>query len=460
MRSRAAAANAAPIRVGWAETPGHLAPLVAVLAKKHPQIMPGDGKTYDFEPIRFPGSTPQIQALAIHELEVAAFSDSAFALAITNAHLDVQIVADVIQTGHAGYFPGEYVVAKDGPIKTIADVKGKRVATNAIGSEADSTMRAMLRKHAIKDSDFTTVEANFANQPAMLEEGKVDMIELLPQFAHDLMATGKYRILFTAAQVNGISEAVFWCVRADFIAAHRPAMIDFLTDYMRAVRWFLDPKNRKEALAILAGVTHKPLQDLQFAFTAHDFYRSPDLIAGYSGGPEGDRRRRKARRPAEGHRGQPQICRSVAGQSRGEGPRSPWLLIPPNCSVSRPSRKPRSRSCRGRAAGPSGAALGGAVALYADPAAGAGLGSGDPAGPGVAPGDAGARPGVHRLVGLDGERRSGHQRRDLARPRRCRARPRDRHRRPARRTDGLVQAGPNDVQPDRCRRSTRCPNRR
>ena len=237
------AAAAAPllIRVGWAETPGHLAPLVAELAKRHPEVMPNDGKVYDFQPVRFPGSTPQIQALAIKELEVAAFSDSAFALAVTNAHLDVPIVADVIQTGHPGYFPGEYVVAKDGPIKTIGDVKGKRVATNAIGSEADSTMRAMLRKHGIKDSDFTTVEANFANQPAMLEEGKVDMIELLPQFASELMATGKYRVLFTGTEVHGVSEAVFWCMRADFIAAHRPALIDFFTDYMGAMRWFLNP---------------------------------------------------------------------------------------------------------------------------------------------------------------------------------------------------------------------------
>jgi sulfonate transport system substrate-binding protein len=273
-----AASEPLVIRVGWAETPGHLAPLVAELAKRHPEIMPNDGKVYDFEPVRFPGSTPQIQALAIKQLEVAAFSDSAFALAITNAHLDVQIVADVIQTGHEGYFPGEYVVARDGPIKTIADVKGKRVATNAIGSEADSTMRAMLRKHGIKDSDFTTVEANFANQPAMLEEGKVDMIELLPQFASELMATGKYRVLFTGTEVHGISEAVFWCMRADFIAVHRPALIDFFTDYMRAVRWFLDPANRNEALTILVAVTHKPLKDVQFAFTPHDFYRSPDLM--------------------------------------------------------------------------------------------------------------------------------------------------------------------------------------
>lgn len=275
---RAAESTPLPIRVGWAETPGHLAPLVAALAKRHPEIMPNNGKTYDFEPVRYPGSTPQIQALAINDLEIAAFSDSAFALAVANAHLDVPIVADVVQTGHPGYFPGEYVVAKDGPIKTVADVRGKRVATNAIGSEADSTMRAMLRKHGIKDSDFTTVEANFANQPAMLIEGKVDMIELLPQFASELTAAGKYKILFTGVDVHGVSEAVFWCMRADFIAAHRPALIDFFTDYMRALHWFLTPANRPEALALTVAVTHKSAKDLDFAFTRHDFYHSPDMV--------------------------------------------------------------------------------------------------------------------------------------------------------------------------------------
>src|SRR5579883_2898223 len=248
-------ADPVPIRVGWAQTPGHLAPLVAELAKRHPEVLPNDGKSYDFQPVRYAGSTPQIQALAIKDLEVAAFSDSAFALAVTNAHLDVKIVADVLQTGRPGYYAGEYV-----------------------GAEADSTMRAMLRRHGIKDSDFTTIEANFANQPAMLEGGKVDMIELLPQFSHDLMATGKYRVLFTSNEVHGISDAVFWCMRGDFIAAHRPALVDFYTDYMRAVRWFLDPKNRKEALAIAVAVTHSPEKNLEYAFTSHDFYRPPDLM--------------------------------------------------------------------------------------------------------------------------------------------------------------------------------------
>lgn len=276
----AGARAAAPLKlaVAWVETPGHLAPLVAALARRHPEIMPNDGKSYDFEPIRFRGTTTVIPALAVNDIQIAPFSDAAFALAVTNAHLDMKIVADVLQTGHKGYFPGEYVVAKDGPIKTVADVKGRRVATNAIGSEADSVMRVMLRRHGITSGEFTTVEANFANQPAMLEGGKVDMIELLPQFAHDLMASGRYRVLFTAAQVMGVSESVFWGMRADFIKARRPVLVDFFTDYMRAVHWFLDPKNRKEALRILVAVTHEPEKNLDFAFTGHDFYHDPDLV--------------------------------------------------------------------------------------------------------------------------------------------------------------------------------------
>jgi len=104
-----AASAAFQIRVGWAQTPGHLAPLVAELAKRHPEIMANRGRTYEFVPIRYAGSTPQIQALAIQELEVAAFSGSALTLAIANAHLDVKIVADVLQTGRPGYYALEYL---------------------------------------------------------------------------------------------------------------------------------------------------------------------------------------------------------------------------------------------------------------------------------------------------------------------------------------------------------------
>ncbi len=266
------------INIGWAQAPGHLAPLLDVLAQKHPDIMPHDGKTYIAKAVRFKGSTPQIQAMAANELQIAAFAPSSLALAITNAHLDVRVVSDVIQTGAHGYFDQPYMVRKDGPIKNVVDVKGKRIATNAIGSASDAAMRVMFHKHGVEDTQFTTVEANFANMVSMIEENKVDLIAVMPQFEHKLDEAGKYRTLFTMGQAIGPSQTVLWAMREDFIKAHRPALVDFFEDHIRAVRWFLDPKNRAEALAIAEEVTKQKPEDLAYAFTKKDFYRSPDCV--------------------------------------------------------------------------------------------------------------------------------------------------------------------------------------
>lgn len=271
-----ARADPLTIRVGWVVTPGHLAPLIEELGKREPDVFKHLGKSYVMQAVHFQGTTPEIQAQAINELEVASFSTAAVALAITNARLDERIVADVVADGMPGHFSEYYVVRADGPIKQIEDVKGHRIATNTIGSASDAAMRTMFRKHGIKDSDFTTVEANFANMPAMLEGGKVDFIGVLPQFAHGIIGNDKYKVLFTARDAVGPTQAVMWAMRADFIAAHRPALIDFFEDHIRAVRWFLNPKNRTEALAITSDVTKLPKEKLAFAFTKEDFYHSPD----------------------------------------------------------------------------------------------------------------------------------------------------------------------------------------
>jgi NitT/TauT family transport system substrate-binding protein len=270
-------ADGVQIRIGWAQAPGHLAPLLDVLATKYPDIMPHQGKSYDASAIHFGGSTPQIQAIAIGELEIAAFAPSSLTLAITNAQLDVRVVSDVIQDGLPGHYDEPFIVRKDGPIKSITDLKGKRVATNAIGSASDNAMRIGLRKNGVQDRDFTTVEADFANMVPMIEGDKVDLVALMPQFVHRIDALGKYRTLFTAGEARGPAQTVFWVMRADFIEAHRPALVDFFEDHIRAVRWFLDPKNREQALAIAMQVTKQQREDLDYAFTDADFYRSLDL---------------------------------------------------------------------------------------------------------------------------------------------------------------------------------------
>jgi sulfonate transport system substrate-binding protein len=140
----AASASADPvrIRIGWAQVPTQITPLVAELAKTHPQLFPNLNKSYTYEPVRFQGSPPQIQAFAAGEVEVVAFGPSALALAVTNAHLDPRVIADIAQDGGSkGYYTTWWAVRKDSPIKTLADMKGHTAIVNAKGASTDMFLR-------------------------------------------------------------------------------------------------------------------------------------------------------------------------------------------------------------------------------------------------------------------------------------------------------------------------------
>ena len=69
--------------------------------------------------------------------------------------------------------------------------------------------------------------------PAMLDDAKVDLINLLPQY-HYMLKQGKYRVLFQAKDGEGRIQAVLWAMRANVLAEHRAAVVDFLEDHLRA----------------------------------------------------------------------------------------------------------------------------------------------------------------------------------------------------------------------------------
>jgi NitT/TauT family transport system substrate-binding protein len=158
-------------------------------------------------------------------------------------------------------------------------MKGKRVGTNAIGSASDTAIRAMLLKHGMRDKrDYTVVEAAFPNIPAMLESGKIDLGTVLQPTSDQLIATGKYRPLFRAKDAIGPSQLVFLTARADFLDKNRAALKDFFEDYVRAFRWFEDPANKKQAVAIVAKFMNQDPAKLDYIFTKRDYYRDPFMV--------------------------------------------------------------------------------------------------------------------------------------------------------------------------------------
>ena len=125
-------------------------------------------KTYTLDVTRFQGTPPMITALASNQLDIGDLAFSSFALAVQNAGLtDLRIISDDFQDGVPGYYTDQYFVLNDSPIKTVEDLKGKVLATNAAGSAVDIAMRAMLRKHHLNDkTDVNIVEAAFPNMRA------------------------------------------------------------------------------------------------------------------------------------------------------------------------------------------------------------------------------------------------------------------------------------------------------
>ena len=66
------------------------------------------------------------------------------------------------------------VVLRDGPIKSIADLKGRTVGFSVGGFE-DAILRAMLEKHDLTLNDVKLVNVNFSLSPALIS-GKVDAV--------------------------------------------------------------------------------------------------------------------------------------------------------------------------------------------------------------------------------------------------------------------------------------------
>ena len=269
-----ARAEALKLRIGWVALPSELQSILFA----HPGIARHLGQSYELEAIHFSGTPAMITALAAGELDIVPFAFSSLATAIEKAGMDdLRVISDGFQDGVPGYYTSEYMVLKDGPIRTVADLKGKVVASNAIGSALDMGLRAMLRKHGLEDKkDYTLVEVNFANMKSVLLDRRVDLISVVTPFSRDPSLREAARTLFTQKEAIGQTQMIIWAARETYIARHRAALVDFLEDYLRAVHWYTDPANHKEVTEILAKAMKLPAERFAgWVYTHDDRFRDP-----------------------------------------------------------------------------------------------------------------------------------------------------------------------------------------
>ena len=273
----ALAADPVKIRVSYVVAPSDWAPLLPEKA----DLLKHNGKSYVLEVVRVGGTPALVQAMAANEIEIGNHSYSSLGIAIQNAGMDdLRIISDQFQDGTPGHSTTHYYVLKDSPVQKVEDLKGKVVSSNATGSAVDIAMRAMLKKHGLEDKrDYTHIEAPLPTMKAMLLDKKADLVPSVVPFQFDPEIQAKGRVLFQQREALGITQMIVWTARKGFIDKNRAAMVDFMEDALRVVRWYLDPANHDAAVAIAAKLTRIPPERFKgWFFTGKDYARNGNLM--------------------------------------------------------------------------------------------------------------------------------------------------------------------------------------
>jgi NitT/TauT family transport system substrate-binding protein len=238
------------------------------------------GKSYVMEAVRFQGTPPMITALASGELEIANLAYSTLGIAIQNAGIgDLRVISDGFRDGVPGHFSNQFFVRKDSGIKAIADLKGKVLATNVLGAGVDIAMKAGLKKHGLIDKrDFTVIEAPFPTMPAILNDRKADLVTAVMPFALNPTLNQIGVPLYDQTEGMGTTQFTLWTARQSWIDKNRAALVDYMEDMIRIVRWYLDPKNHDEAAKIASALLKIPPERFGWLFTSKDYYRDPSMM--------------------------------------------------------------------------------------------------------------------------------------------------------------------------------------
>ncbi|EGI77728.1 aliphatic sulfonate ABC transporter periplasmic ligand-binding protein [Hylemonella gracilis ATCC 19624] len=138
------------------------------------------------------------------------------------------------------------VVRKDSPIKSVADLKGKKVAATK-GTDPFLFLLRALPLFGLKRGDIEIVALQHADGRAALEQGRVDAwAGLDPLMAASELDAGS-RLIYRNV---GFNTYGFLNVRQDFLQDQPAAVRRVIAGYERARKWIL--ANPEEAAKILA----------------------------------------------------------------------------------------------------------------------------------------------------------------------------------------------------------------
>lgn len=157
------------------------------------------------------------------------------------------------------------VVPKDSPIKTVADLKGKRVAYNK-GSNVQYFLVKLLQKNGLQYSEVQSIFLPPADARAAFEKGAIDAWIIWDPFLAAAQKTLDARLLADASGI--VNNRAYYFTSRDF-ASKNPDVLKIAIEEINAIDTWAG-KNRQAAAAELSAVLglDKSITELQLSRSA------------------------------------------------------------------------------------------------------------------------------------------------------------------------------------------------
>ena len=243
----ASRADPVKIRVGWVAAPGEL-PSIMEFKK---DVAKHWGQSYSFEAIHFQGTPPMMTAMAANQVELTPLSYSTLGLGIINAGMtDLTVIADEIRDGVPGWRTNEFMVLKDGPIKTVADLKGRTVAVTSAGSLTDWLVRELARQQGWGPDGIKSLPMGaLRTKMAALKGGEIDSVLLTSGSVYEFEEQGQARVIASFGDlVHDFHTHVLYA--PDRLVASNEALVRrFLEGWLRSVAWMRAHKSEGVKIA-------------------------------------------------------------------------------------------------------------------------------------------------------------------------------------------------------------------
>ncbi|MGX1096491.1 taurine ABC transporter substrate-binding protein [Amorphus sp. MBR-141] len=180
-----------------------------------------DATGWDIEWRKFASGTDVIAAMASGDVVLSDLGSSPMAIAASQG-VPIEMFMFAMVIGDA-----ESLIVREGSgIKTIEDLKGKRVAV-PVGSTAHFSLMGALKHAGIKENELTIISMPPDQIAAAWEQGAIDGGFIWQPVQAKILQTGTRLISANQTAEWGYPTFDAWVVNKEFAAANHDAMVAF-----------------------------------------------------------------------------------------------------------------------------------------------------------------------------------------------------------------------------------------